>query len=284
MWALLVLALGGIGAFAATQGARVEAADHNDPPDRVKPGTATTPDRASDIADVFVWANGTGSTQTTVFAMSFDGPNAHGAHALTCDPDVLYQFHITADDGTCAAMVNDMGFPDSAGTNTCGTPSAAHPCGQVTVGTATIDCHPGFSDMHTINVRFAPIGSVGCGVQAEFVGTDGATPISANALRGMTEANITSTITSGTVSLYAGLRDDAFFFDLAGFQSALATGHIAPSTAHPNDGFTGADFFANMNTPVIVIEVPTAAIVQATHALPPNSHAFRVWGSTARFH
>lgn len=271
LWAPLVLVLGGVGAYVASQGAPVEAADHNDPPNRVHSGTPANDDREADIADVFAWNRGSGGTQTTVLAMSFDGPNTHAAlAAMPCDRDVLYQIHITSDDGVCPPSV----FVDPS-TYNCSAASAGHPCGQYTPsGGSLTDCAPAFSDMQTINIRFSPNGAATtatCVVQAEFVGGGGATPIAATALVGEVE----QTITSGSVSLFAGLRDDAFFFDLAGFNATLTSGALS---------FTGADFFANMNTPVVVVEFPTSAIGRSTHAQPATGSVIRVWGSTSRFH
>lgn len=268
LWAPLVLVLGGVGAFAASQGAPVEAADHNDPPNRVHSATPTADDRPADIADVFAWTRGSGATQTTVFALSFDGPNAPTVTTMPCDRDVLYQIHITSDAGICPASVVD----DASGmTYTCMGATAGTDCGHYTpTGGSLTQCHPAFTDMHTINVRFAQNGMAGCVVEAEFVGNDGATSISST-LGGLTGTNIVS----GSTSLYAGLRDDAFFFDLAGFQQTLATGTLS---------FTGADFFGGKNTPVIVLEFPTSAISLSTHALPATGSVIRVWGSTARFH
>lgn len=51
-------------------------------------------------------------------------------------------------------------------------------------------------------------------------------------------------ITKGEVKLFAGLRDDPFFFDLLGFLNGLR--------------FTGTDFFAGKNVTAIVLEVPTS--------------------------
>ncbi len=263
LWAPLVLILGGAGAFAATQGAQVEAADHNDPPLRVHGAVApATDDRASDIADVFAWTRGTDATQTTVIAMSFDGPNPAAAtpFPLPCDRDVLYQIHITSDGGICPAM-----SPDGT---TCGVVDVSHPCGPM--------CTASFSDMHTINVRFAQNGTGGgCAVQAEFVAATGATPISATIV-GALEHDLTAGAT-GTTHLWAGLRDDAFTFDLAGFQMTAGTGtiHFTPGDA--------PDFFAGMNTPVVVIETPTSAITRATRAIPATGTVIRVWASSARY-
>ncbi len=276
LWAPLVLVLGGAGAFAATQGAPVEAADHNDPPNRVHStafGTprATTDDGASDIADVFAWNRDVSGTQHTVVALSFDGPNpATPAFALPCDPDVLYQIHITADGGVCPTMMDD-----GTGTiGTCSAPATGHPCGQVTPAAGSpIDCASAFTDIQTINVRFAHVGSATsrCLVEAQFAGA-GSAPISANTVAGPIETNIVN----GSVMLYAGLRDDAFFFDLQGFHDTQTDGMLS-HIMHTRDSFAGT------NTPVIVIDFPTSAITRSTHALPPTGSVIRVWASTSRY-
>lgn len=275
LWAPLVLVLGGVGAFAATQGAPVEAADHNDPPNRVHSGTATADDRAADIADLFAWTHDVSGTSHTVLAFSFDGPNpATPAFELPCDRDVLYQIHLTAAGGVCPTTVDDGGTPA-----TCGTPDTAHPCGQYTpAGTTTpVDCVAAFTDEHTINVRFARVGSAtsACYVEAEFVGTD-TTPISATSVVGPIETNLGS---ASGVQLYAGLRDDSFFFDLQGFQETLTTGTLSfqgLTSAGPRDSFAG------LNTPVVVIDFPTSAITHSPHALSPAASLVRVWASSAR--
>jgi len=89
-------------AFAATQQAPAEAADHLDPPSRTNPD-AMPPgmDRNADIADVFAYVRGTGATRTAVLAMSFSGPNAPSAtQAVPCDEDVVYSIHIDNDGDT----------------------------------------------------------------------------------------------------------------------------------------------------------------------------------------
>lgn len=101
-WALLVLGLAGAAGLATTSGTYVEAADHLDPPARVSPDTTmggtATPDREADIADVFAWHTGTGTTGTITTVLSFAGPNPAAAdQAVPCDPGVVYQIHITND-------------------------------------------------------------------------------------------------------------------------------------------------------------------------------------------
>ena len=63
--------------------------------------------------------------------------------------------------------------------------------------------------------------------------------------------------------LFAGLRDDAFFFDLDGFRETLRSGSIRM--------ISDRDFFARKNTSVIVIEQPL-----------PTGQEIKVWASTSR--
>ena len=222
LWALLVLVLGGAGAFAATQGAPAEAADHLDPPNRVHstPVGAPTDDREADIADVFAWTNGAaGASQTTTLVMSFDGPNMPAElSAVPCDPDVLYQIHI-----------------DTNGDPTDGTPT--------------------FEDEHTINVRFGADADSHCFVEASFASASGVTPIYGGTITGATE----HVLARGAVRVQAGLFDDAFFFDLDGFRMLLDTGMLSSfySLTHPGEQH---DSFAGLNTPAIVVEFPTSAL------------------------
>jgi hypothetical protein len=225
LWALLVLVLGGAGAFASTQGNHVEAADHLDPPHRVSPdpttGAGAAADREADIADVYAWTN---ADEHLVVAMSFDGPNAPAAlDAVPCDPDVLYEIHIDTD------IQPFMGTGDE--------------------DEFTIQARFGMDDVGNCMVQFSGIPGLAAG----------------STLEGAVE----HTLQRGETQAYAGLRDDAFFFDLEGFRTTLGTGTLSVS----ND----RDFFAGLNTPVMVIEVPTSDVTTVT-----ASTAIRVWGSTSR--
>jgi len=65
---------------------------------------------------------------------------------------------------------------------------------------------------------------------------------------------------SGGGSLFVGLRDDPFFFDLVGFQTLT---FCSP----------GTNFFAGLNVTTIVLQVPTASLLD-------GSSAFGVWART----
>jgi hypothetical protein len=69
---------------------RVLAADHLDPPARTDPAVDSTPDKAADIADIYLWHSDT----DVVLALTFAGPSAANA-AGTYDRDVLYTINIS---------------------------------------------------------------------------------------------------------------------------------------------------------------------------------------------
>ena len=76
----------------------VLAADHLDPPARTDPAVDSTPDKAADIADVYMWNTAT----DLVIAVTFAGPSAANSPA-TYDRDVLYTINIS-----------NAGFPTDA--------------------------------------------------------------------------------------------------------------------------------------------------------------------------
>jgi len=84
--------------------------------------------------------------------------------------------------------------------------------------------------------------------------------------RGATEANIP---VSGGGSLYVGLRDDPFFFDLVAFQDQVlgAGGNRAFCDGNEND------FFAGANVTAIVLEIPS-------EHLTADSDTVNIWART----
>jgi len=82
---------------------------------------------------------------------------------------------------------------------------------------------------------------------------------------------------TGPFKVFAGLRDDPFFFDLVGFQTFLA-GPYTP-TAGLRQGSTPADTFAGTNVSAIVLELP---IVALTGQSTSNTGTIKAWASTSR--
>ena len=83
---------------------------------------------------------------------------------------------------------------------------------------------------------------------------------------------------SGGISVFAGPRDDPFFFDLVGFQNFLA-GPFVPASGLRPAGESPADAFAGTNVSSIVIELPIAAL---TGEATSDTGTIRAWTSTAR--
>lgn len=96
-----------------------------------------------------------------------------------------------------------------------------------------------------------------------FVSFDGIPGTGGNSVVGATDRELQWRDTKA----FAGLRDDAFFFDLAGFRETLTTGDI--KMTDDRDSFAGA------NASALVVEFPLAAV-------SPGGESFRVWATTAR--
>lgn len=107
----------------------------------------------------------------------------------------------------------------------------------------------------TIDVRFGQNDLGNWGVRA--VGIPGTS--------GPLVGNVETTLTDNDVRLFAGLRDDPFFFDLDGFLETLNTGAL--SFDNTNDSFAGSNITA------IVVEVPMAAV-------SPNGETLNIWATT----
>ncbi len=94
---IAVLLAGGLvaaalGAMVLVPGETARTADHNDPPARTSASVDSTPDRAADMADVYVWVEGDNLNLIVTFA----GPEATTLPA-TYDRDVLYRLLLSTD-------------------------------------------------------------------------------------------------------------------------------------------------------------------------------------------
>ncbi|MEO5616924.1 MAG: DUF4331 family protein [Candidatus Eisenbacteria bacterium] len=84
--------------------------------------------------------------------------------------------------------------------------------------------------------------------------------------------------TSGAIKVFAGPRDDPFFFDLAGFRAFLAGTYTPASGLRSATGGVPRNAFAGLNAGAIVIELP---IVALTGQPTPNTGVIRAWGATS---
>jgi len=137
------------------------------------------------------------------------------------------------------------------------TPTQAIPCDRDVLYTIYIDNTGDAMPEFNIRARFAQDSTMNCFVQIEGI------PGTTAPIVGPVEYQLGTS----SVKAYAGLRDDAFFFDLTGFRETLSMGSIRMT----ND----RDFFAGQNTPAIVIEMPLAAAQGAGTNV-------KIWATTAR--
>ena len=81
---------------------------------------------------------------------------------------------------------------------------------------------------------------------------------------------------NGAISVFAGPREDPFFFDLVGFNRFIADFNGQPTTpAVPHfNRFTGRDAFLGKNINAIVLELPINML------LPPGSTKLAAWATT----
>jgi hypothetical protein len=75
---------------------------------------------------------------------------------------------------------------------------------------------------------------------------------------------------------FAGLRDDAFFFDLQGFRETVSNGRLINTTTNQPYIQNDRDFFSGKNTPAIVLELPLASVRGS------GTNPMRLWATTAR--
>ncbi|MGH7507340.1 MAG: DUF4331 family protein [Longimicrobiales bacterium] len=187
-------------------------------------------DPSADIADVYSFISPT-DPDALVLVMTVSGliPPSE-AFSTFFDPAVLYQFKI---DRTGDAVEELVIYAHANGTGPGQTMRFIGPVAPNRPGTAT----------DGIPLRGNYIGRVA---------VSGATPVVAT-FRG--------------IKLFAGVRDDPFYFDLTQFQAIIggqATGFRNP----------GVDTFAGSNVLAIAVELPMSLLGDARQ--------LRVWGTTSR--
>jgi hypothetical protein len=83
---------------------------------------------------------------------------------------------------------------------------------------------------------------------------------------------------TGGIKVFAGPRDDPFYFDLTGFKNFVA-GPFVPASGLRPDGEEPADFFAGSNISAIVMELPISAL---TGEETSDTGIIRAWATTSR--
>lgn len=191
-------------------------------------GPLATGDQAADIADVYTFRNGSNLVLAMTISNVQAGPEIELGRSIL-DPEVLYQFEID-DDGDA---VEDF------------------------VVQAVVTGAPTDQTLHVVG----PVVPTITGTSGRLV-TDG--PRASVEVSTGTSAR---TETEDGLTIFAGVRDDPFFFDLTRFQAILAG--QATSFNDP-----GTDTFAGLNVYAIVVELPLAALGDPAD--------LTVWGTTSR--
>lgn len=191
-------------------------------------GPLATGDQAADIADVYSFRSGDNLVLAMTISNVQTSPQIQLGQSIL-DPEVLYQFKID-DDGDA---VEDL------------------------VIQAVVTGSPADQTLHVVGP-----------VAPEITGTSGRLVADGPVLNVPVSTGTTPIVESaGGISIFAGVRDDPFFFDLGRF-SAILAGQES-SFADP-----GTDAFAGLNVYAIVVEVPLAALGDPAD--------LSVWGTTSR--
>ena len=221
-------------------------ADHRDAPGLIN-------DPASDINDVYAFVNA--NNGNVVLAMTVNPFTAPGINP-TFSPDTLYQFKIDTNGDAIEDLVIQFTFdqPDNIGPVL----DPANP--NITANTTTNPAQK--FTMH------------GPGKPSK-VGLINSVLTSGQTISGMIDNSTAGKFTTDStgIKIFAGARDDPFFFDLPyilGFLRDPVSKQFVPKRA------PGIDFFAGINVSIIAVEIPAAMIKGA-------SNTIKVWGTTNTF-
>ncbi|HTH49263.1 MAG TPA: DUF4331 family protein [Candidatus Limnocylindria bacterium] len=195
-------------------------------------------DPRADINDIYVFVNP--NNGNIVLGMTVNPFQYGGAPAVDFSPDVLYQFKIDNDGDYKEDLVIQAAF------------SSTQPSTQSV----------------TIYGPAAPPQN------ADTIASGGAIslrlPESTKLISG--PANDGSVTSTNGVKVFAGPRDDPFFFDLVYIFRALGFQPGGPLTSRP----PGIDFFAGVNVSIWAVELP-ASMLTKTPGKP-----IHVWSTTSR--
>lgn len=230
--ALGTLACALAGALAATFLGRpsVLAADHRDAP-------AIDEDPRADINDIYAFVNP--RTKNVVLAMTVNPFQFGGAPAVDFSPDVLYQFKVDNDGDYKEDLVIQATFSSTqvASQSVTVYGPAAPPQNAATLASGG-----------SISLPLAP---------------------STKLISGPANTGVVTTNAAG-VKVFAGPRDDPFFFDLTYIFRALG---FQPGGALERK--PGIDFFAGINVSILAVELPRSMLTNG------KSDIIHVWATTS---
>ena len=192
--------------------------------------TVLTANPARDIADIYSFRS-PANPANLVLIMTVSGfiPPAEASNTFL-DPGVLYQWKIDNDDDAVEDLVVQA-FATGTGAD------------------------------QVIHFRGPAV--------PEVTGTTGRIPDGDELVQvALSTGDTPVTASAGGVTVFAGVRDDPFFFDLAQFQQIIAGNATAFNDA-------GTDTFAGTNVLALVFEVPITQL--------GGSSTLGIWGTTSQF-
>ena len=189
-----------------------------------------------------------------------DGPATTGAAPL--DITDVYAFRSpTANDNLVVAVgVNGLTTPDQ---------NANAKFSSTGSYLIHVDNNGDLNDDATVTVKFD-----NSNPQKYTITGLGANPITGTVTAPGSAANITN---AGGIKTFAGLRDDAFFFDLTAFKKFVAGPYVPAAGLRLAADGAPADTFAGTNVGYIVIELPITAL---TGAATSATGVIKAWAST----
>jgi hypothetical protein len=246
LWSALMLA-----ATILMAGPRVARADH-----RGSPGVLSDP--ATNINDVYAFVD-PNNTAMVVLAMTVNGYTVGGINAVFA-PDCLYQFKIDNTGDFVEDLVIQVVFDKPTG-------EVFAPVQNYTViGPVKPPKRGGINKVAKTNAPF--IGPV---VNVPATGASAGIPVS------------TFNTFTNNLSVFCGLRDDAFNFDEIFIRNILRGTLAAPNPPNTGPNFRGApgvDFYARMNCSTIVIELPSS-LLTGTLVNDLAHKQLNIWATTS---
>jgi hypothetical protein len=199
-------------------------------------------DATGDVNDVYTFVSPENANNvilvTTVNPFSAPG-NAH-----TFGPDVLYMFKIDNDGDFFEDLVIQATFNEAV---------------------------PGSTQQ--VSVR-GPAAKTGKRSTEDKLFTDR----QALAMTGNTGTILTFGTGADQIRIFAGLRDDPFFFDATAVGPFLGlNGNPTPARSPLGGGMEGRNFFGGVNVSALVIDIPASLLRGES-----TSDILRIWGTTAR--
>lgn len=270
--AVAALAFGLLGWGAFHQSTTVKASDHDD-------GESTAKARNLNLTDLYAfredWQTGVATDAANMIFIMNTNPRSVARQQYFFNSTAKYRFHVSnrvAAGGATAANATVTGVEDSRFEFSFSEPNAQTGTQQISLDI----------------VRFANGQPVSAETKANFGSTTAAVPTLGNTGGNNAPTPVANpvAVNGGNLTVFAGLREDPFFFDVDAFFRVRAglvgsTPSPDPGGVRPQAGFgdntTAVDFAKGYNVNAIVLRVPIAVLQNGNAA----ATTFDVWETIA---